>query len=302
METDAAAPAVTSSWASPLAAPISRAEVRRFRRAVEAGIPASRSSAWNVLSSITTVTFVAAAMSVIVSAGAFLLLVAVAAAVGQLPGASPAACWLGPVAGAVVVLVGWLECVRLIDVVRRDARFGVRWRRSARLSRFASVNGLDYVPEIRDPRPLGMIFTAGSRRRISDLVAGDEGIGFELGNYQYAGHGHERGLRRFGFIKLELPRRLPHMVLVSRANRRSFGRPNLPWRLPSGPVLEMGASFDRRFTLHCPERYENDARYVFTPKLLTLLVERAADFDVEIVDDRLLLYRSRPLRMTDPPT
>lgn len=265
-------------------------------------MPRLRRSGWNVVSSILTVAFVAVSGLFVVAVSLFLLVLALAAVLGQLEGFSTPGLWLVPAFAAIDVVGTWFLLRGLAQIVRRDARFGVRWRRATRLARFAEANGLVYVPELHDPPPAGLVFTAGTRRRVSDLIGGDEGIGFELGNYEYAGRSHEGRLRRYGFLRIDLARRLPHMVLVAHANRRSFGRTNLPWRLPPEQILRMGDPFDQRFTLYCPDRYEDDARYVFTPKLLTFLLERATGFDVEIVDDRLLLYSATPLRMTDPTT
>lgn len=230
---------------------------------------------------------------------AFLALAAVFAWVDNL--GSSVATFGGPLLLFDAVLV-WFVLRALVDICRREARFGIRWSRATRLQRFARSNGLHYIPEARDPVRIGMIFTAGSRRLVRDLIYSEDGVPFELGKFQYAGRSHERTVRRFGFVHLRMPRRLPHMVLVARRRLGPFHRSNLPWRIDRNQVLRLGGQFDEHFTLYCPAEYAEDARYVFTPKLMSVLLEKATSFDVEIVEDRLLLYRAKPLAMMSPAT
>jgi hypothetical protein len=67
-------------------------------------------------------------------------------------------------------------------------------------------------------------------------------------------------------------------------------------------VLSLEGDFDRFFTLYCPQEYERDALYVFTPDLMALLIDEAAPFDVEIVDQWLFVYSARPFPLADPAT
>jgi len=53
---------------------------------------------------------------------------------------------------------------------------------------------------------------------------------------------------------------------------------------------------------YCPEGYERDALYVFTPDLMALLIDEVGAYDVEIVDDRMTLFTRRPIDLLDPET
>ncbi|WP_431805149.1 hypothetical protein [Microbacterium sp. bgisy203] len=79
-------------------------------------------------------------------------------------------------------------------------------------------------------------------------------------------------------------------------------RSNLPTRIDRRQRLRLEGDFDRFFTLYCPRGYERDALYLFTPDIMTRFIDRAAAFDIEIVDDWLFLYSRRPLSTLDPET
>lgn len=194
--------------------------------------------------------------------------------------------------------------IRLVaDILIRDSRFSTGWRRRFRLHRFASDNGFSYAPEVENLSRSGVIFTAGSSRRGLDILLAGPRSDFEIGNYQYAGNWKsERALRRFGYFRLRLPGPLPHIVLEARRNRRWFGRSNLPWRFASAQSLSLEGDFDRYFRLHVPAGREQDALYIFTPDLMVLFMDRAADYDVEIVDDWMYVYSPKPFRMLEPKT
>lgn len=96
-----------------------------------------------------------------------------------------------------------------------------------------------------------------------------------------------RGLRGLKLVVVPLPRPVPNMVLLSTGNGvlRDSGI-----ALKESQRLAVEGDFQRFFTLYCPAGYERDALYVFTPDLLQRLMSAAAGCDLEIVDDRVLIY------------
>jgi hypothetical protein len=279
--------------------------VREFRRGVNLELPSTRSGVWNVFRSSVAVIFATAASLVLVLFLAMLALSCVALSIQVRAYGVARVVGQSAVGFAVVLGAGFLAfraCRMIFEAVVRDAKFSNHWRRVLRLHHFALDNGLAYVKEIANPRRSGVIFGAGSNRRAFDVLSTDDGS-FEMGNFQYAGNWkRERALRRFGYFRIHLPERLPNIVLESRRNRRSFGRSNLPWQFSSSQTLSLEGDFDRYFTLHVPAGYELDALYLFTPDLMALFVDRAADFDVEIVDEWLYVYSPKPFRMLEQGT
>ncbi|MCD5345924.1 DUF3137 domain-containing protein [Agromyces sp. S2-1-8] len=190
------------------------------------------------------------------------------------------------------------------------AWFIVKDRRRAgeeryRVSRFAAANGLEFVPRIADPESPGMIFGIGGDRVASEVVRLTRPRPVEIANYRYVqktAKTHETF--SWSYVEITLERRLPHIVLDSRRNNSPALGSNLPVPLATAQRLSLEGDFDRYFDLYCPEGYEADALYLFTPDVMARFVDTVAEFDIEIVDDRLYLYShgSRPLSGTDPAT
>lgn len=102
-----------------------------------------------------------------------------------------------------------------------------------------------------------------------------------------------------GYLAIALPRRVPNMVLDARSNDRGpFS--SLVRRPAANQHLSLEGDFDTRFRLYVPTGYERDALYVFTPDLMALLIDETGDLDVELRDDRLIVYKPGGFELTDP--
>lgn len=192
-----------------------------------------------------------------------------------------------PVIGAVI----------LVRAVRR--RSGVR---QYRLNGFADANGFAYEPHAPAPRLPGMIFTrpAQSSSFVTDLLRRRSGHALEVGNHTCTtGSGRNTSTYRWGYAAMRLPVALPHIVLDAHGNN-AIGRPRLPIAFAKDQRLSLEGDFDRFFTLYCPEGYETDALYLFSPDTMAVFVDEAARLDVELVDDYLFLYFPGQLSTLDP--
>jgi uncharacterized membrane protein YfbV (UPF0208 family) len=177
------------------------------------------------------------------------------------------------------------------------------WTRWYRLSNFADANHLEFSPVTPDPTYPGAIFGHGDTRQVYDHLYRNDGRFLDLGNYRYStGSGRNRTTHHWGFVAMRLDRRLPNMVLDAKSNNTLFGTTDLPLSFSADQKLSLEGDFDNYFTLYCPNKYEEDALYVFTPDLMALLIDQTAEFDVEIVDDWLFLYSTTPLNLSDVPT
>lgn len=145
-----------------------------------------------------------------------------------------------------------------------------------------------------------MIFGIGQSRQAYDSVRADTGRALDVSNYRYTvKRGKNSTTYRWGYVALRLDRRLPHMVLDATSNNLLFGS-NLPSRFGKDAMLSLEGHFDKYFTLYCPPEYGRDALYVFTPDLMALLIDESAAFDVEIVDDWMFVYSTRPFDLLQP--
>lgn len=192
-----------------------------------------------------------------------------------------------PLLGA--VLFG-LVLVFSMRIARRESAELDPWRRWYELTRFAKANGLSFHPMLRNPRHDGLIFSSGEDRLALDVLATKAGRYVEIGNFRSVGEIGSKRVATWGYLCVQLDRPLPHMVAESRAHRRS----ELPGSFSRQQVLGLEGDFDKHFTLYAPLTYERDALYVFTPDLMAVLIDDAALFDLEVVEDRLYLYSRTP--------
>jgi len=272
----------------PLIAPVTREEVLRFKRESRMnGEPWAHSAIISTVLGGIVIAFIA-----IVGLGVFVstLPVTIAAITSGSAAGLPFA--LFPL---VFLAIGGVALYRFI------AAASGRWESLLRRSRFASANNLVYVPVARRPAYPGLIFTIGDGRETRDNYRSTGEPRFDMGNYRYTtGSGKEKKTHDWGYLALKLERRLPHMVLDARGNNGLFGASTLPTSFRSSQKLSLEGDFDKHFTLYCPQQYERDALYVFTPDLMALLIDESSAFDVEIVDDWMFVYSVQPFALDKP--
>lgn len=274
-----------------LIAAVSAGDVNAYRAAERLRNPAAEGRRITAI----VITIVSAILGTVVLAS-FLLPSLVVLGAGVVSGADPRE--------LVLIVPPIIIAMTVIVLVVRFLR-GSRsvWSDRVRMSRFASANGFVFETESAGPSYPGAIFGLGSSRLVTDHFRTTEDRFLDFGNYRYVtGSGKSRTTHQWGFLALSLDRALPHMVLDSRANNGLLGSTNLPAVFSREQVLSLEGDFDRYFTLYCPAEYERDALYVFTPDLMALLVDEAAPFDVEIVDQWMFVYSVRPFPLADPTT
>lgn len=197
----------------------------------------------------------------------------------------------GPILlGAAVVML--LGLILGIVLSRRDTRRVTSWYLAA------AERGFSYVPELRSPGLPGLMFRSGEKVVASDVVdALASEHPFMAGSLigQYATESSTPRMLPASFAALPLPRAVPNILLLG----TGIGMLRLAGvGLAGRQKLSLEGDFDRSFTLYCPEGYERDALYIFTPDLMQLLVDSTAGCDVELVDDWMFVY-SRPGRYRD---
>ncbi|MFD7869144.1 hypothetical protein ACFV3I_01490 [Microbacterium sp. NPDC059771] len=276
------APAPAPSFdARPLTEPVDPAAVRAFAAELR-----SRRTSGMAVSSIIAIVAVSIAGLVMLPI-LFTVVLSLAASTGS-PGAAAIPLVLIVLLAAAVGVLIWMA-VRNGQATRY------------RLHRFAQANGMTYEPRVDDPPLPGMIFQLGRSRLATDLVRGSHPRFVEFGNYQYTVQsGKNSTTYRWGYVAVKLDVPLPNIVLDATGNN-GFGS-NLPASFQRAQRLSLEGDFDRHFTLYCPEGYEQDALYLFTPDIMARFIDNAAQLDVEIVDDWLFLYTQRKVSTLDPAT
>lgn len=194
--------------------------------------------------------------------------------------------FIWPILVLIIVLVAWIN----------------RRRTNKALLEFAVQNNLNYVAKAPAPAYAGAIFGIGHSQKLLNAfgIPGESPI--ELGNYRYVtGSGKSSQTHNYGYMRLKLPRRLPHMMLDAQSNN-IFKFSNLPQTFTKDQRLSLEGDFNNYFTLYAPQKYERDALYVFTPDVMQALVDHASDYDVEIIDDNLFIYSSKHFNLMRPDT
>lgn len=88
-------------------------------------------------------------------------------------------------------------------------------------------------------------------------------------------------------VVLPLHRPVPNMILQGK-QQSIFSK--LGIAMNESQKLALEGDFNSYFTLYCPNGYERDALYVFTPDVMAKMIDAYGVTDIEFVDDRLLLY------------
>ncbi len=276
---------------TPLFAPVTATEVAEFRRATLAARPSATAE------QVSRILGLVLGGVMVLVLGFSVLAPAVLALGALLSGA------LDPVDAVILIFPLILIAIGIsIGVMAwRTRRFD--WEKRLRMARFAAANGLRYESLSPPPSYPGLIFGIGTSRQVTDHLRTADGRYLDFGNYRYTtGSGKNRTTHHWGFLALQLDRALPHMLLDSRANNGLLGSTNLPAVFSNDQVLSLEGDFDRYFRLYCPKEYERDALYVFTPDLMALLIDEASPFDVEIIDQWMLVYSARPFPLADAAT
>lgn len=187
--------------------------------------------------------------------------------------------------GVIIIFVISI-CVAIIYIV--TTRF--RKKQLALLYRFAVENNAHLIANLANPGYVGTVFEEGNERVIKEALVFSDGK--EIGNYTYTkGSGKNKSTHNWGYMRVKLTRRLPHMILDAK-NNNFFGNilSNLPATFTKNQTMRLEGNFNDYFTLYVPEGYERDALYVFTPDVMSTLIDFGSHYDMEVIDDNLVFY------------
>ncbi len=95
------------------------------------------------------------------------------------------------------------------------------------------------------------------------------------------------GPREWRYVAVTLSTPLPHVVLDSAQTR---GVAALPVRMDREQRLPLAGDVDRSFRLFVPAGYEKDALFLLTPDVLAALIDHAASWSIEMVDDTIVFF------------
>lgn len=204
-----------------------------------------------------------------------------------------------------IVTAAAAACGAMIVCRRREARM---MRYGCKLFLFLQANPQFVYRPVSVAESKGAIF---SQQQPSGFALEPTDGSYRVGNHQYEvivrrGDSHKTITYKWGYLAIKLNRKLPHMLLDAKSNNLSWMQQmiqdkeaGLSANFSKDQILSLEGDFNNYFTLFAPREYERDALYVFTPDLMSLLVDSAQTFDVEIVDDYLYFYVRDGIDMTD---
>lgn len=183
--------------------------------------------------------------------------------------------------------------VAIIMISNRD-----RIKRIVKMDSFAQKNSLVFGFNRSNVAYTGIIFGHGSDKRIYESYAFQDGK--EIGNYSYTvGSGRSRRTYNWGYIRIKLARKLPHMLLDAKKNNILGRFSNLPASFHGNETMALEGNFADHFTLYVPKGYQKDALYVFTPDVMLAMIDHGAQYDMEVVDDYLYIYSPSFFKLDD---
>lgn len=90
------------------------------------------------------------------------------------------------------------------------------------------------------------------------------------------------------YLTLRLPVPVPHLVLGS-VKAGGISK-QLPVHLQQRQRISLEGDFDRHFHAFAPQDYGTDALYLLAPDVMAALLDHAAGFNVEMVDDTVVFF------------
>lgn len=160
-----------------------------------------------------------------------------------------------------------------------------------RLVRFwnevANSYGLTYAPSISVKDEPAVMFKQGSLRTGTHVLSGVlHGLPVTIFQYSFAKQ-EGKHLRVYPYTVYEFlfEGRFPHLYL----NYEHNYNPGFFERMQM-PHVVLPAEFDKHFTLHVPKQYEIEALTIFTPDTLAFLLDNKWKYDVEMLDNRMLVF------------
>lgn len=160
-----------------------------------------------------------------------------------------------------------------------------------RVERLAKANGWHYDHRQETMKQPTAFFSAGHDYVYTNVVNGPD---FEIGQFEYSiGIGRHEKRYFNSYMIIPLARKLPHMLLDGKSNNtRPFGMDisNIPMTYKKSQIDLLEGDFNDHYNLYAPEGYGVDARYIFTPDLMKVLVEESDSIDIEIMDDKAYVY------------
>lgn len=154
----------------------------------------------------------------------------------------------------------------------------------------AESYGWSYAPRISVKGEQALLFKQGRARVGTHVLTGTlHELPLTLFQYRFTkGSGKSARVIAYTVFEFTFKGRFPHLYLNYKHNYNpSF------FELLRLPRVALPVGFEEYFTLYVPQQYEIEALELFTPDTLAFLLDKRWRYDVEMMDNRMLVF-ARP--------
>lgn len=155
--------------------------------------------------------------------------------------------------------------------------------RDAFWNQVAKNNGWQYKGVVDDVEEPGIMFKQGKGQDITHLIEGNvDGRPFRMFKYSFT-IGEEKNETSYWYtvFAFKFEGTFPHIYLNNKHNSYSIS---------AGEKLPLPFEFEKQFVLSAPRKYETEALEIFTPDILTKLLDGGFNHDIELVDHELIMF------------
>lgn len=193
-----------------------------------------------------------------------------------------------------LILVALLTFLALRGLANYFRGFG-QWQRWYRMHQFADANGSTFTV-LTDPSTMpGTVALGGYKVTRGDYFDVPTSPGFQYGTVtRHTLTQRIAGSQVWAFVEFRTPHPLPHMMLeVKGSKTRNYA-------FSSSQRVTLDSEFAKRFTLYVTEGSEPVALQLFTPEVLRLIAQTGSGFNIEVVEDRIVIHSVRLFRLERP--
>lgn len=146
---------------------------------------------------------------------------------------------------------------------------------------FAKQNGfIYYANPVGCNNPEAVAFNIGYGGTVSNMLEFDDRL--SVAEYAYKTKNGEREIsHHFNFARFRLENNVPHLVLNSKFSALQI------W---GERKIKLEGNFQDHFTLYAPDGFHIDALQIFTPDVMSKLLDQEGKYDLELVGSDLCIY------------
>jgi len=155
---------------------------------------------------------------------------------------------------------------------------------------FAIANGWQYkdttLLELYNKsleKEMGIMFKEGNTRNISNEITGTiKNRHFRIFCYGFTvGSGKNSRTYNYTVFAFKSIGIFPHIYLNNKSNS---------WNIDVGENIPLPKEFENKFSISTPQKYETEALEIFTPDILASLLQNNFLYDVEFVNQEILVF------------